>query len=925
MGNQKQPSRLRFGLETKTTVSTRQIASAISGLVLFAGVIFTINSNEAPLDDVFFSLGVTSEVIVCDEAGTFTIEYVNGHVEPLTSQEITLAFPAGISYLASSLNDTSGYNVREDDISDFSRPVFSLDNLEPGGMLSFTVQYTASSEARDFILSGETPRNYIKLSSTQGVAIDSTDAYNVLYPSLSVLSVNPTSQLIHTNDTTTRSFNITNGGYGRISSFYVTDIYGEGIDWIASNVGQLNASGDTLWLRDDDFASIGNGDNYLDSYETIGIVQSFVGSGCNDATVSSVINTHWACSGDWVVGTSTNAHITVNLKLPSLSLSTTQSLASCFDSGTQNLQSVSLNNTGQGTAYEVDLTLFKSSGSGYEEDIFSKIDPNTITYQWGDNGSPQSISPSETETTQNSGDYACLGSNPIGKLSLDLPDIPAGEKLIVKFYTESCCINLCQNQRNSGWRYTVDYNDACEQNPESSTKTGQSPLDANLSVFTESPSDIRDGQTERFHYTVSSHTNEYPNGPGARYEVIFSLPQGLKWSEDPADLAWHSGLNTWSPVSMVYDSVSRQLSAAYEFDAPFDLPKSELFIDLTGECYTGAVTDHIDLGLNINFIADTSCAQNCSMPILCDQIVSVHLHCPGACSEGLAFKSYDIDRISFGQPDNDQDGKADTSGSLSMSSVKSNRAMVGDSLQGSFFGIVHTSASFPAWAYGYASSTIEMGANLSIYKASIKVYDASAGTYLTCDEVAYSSTLDGNAQTFNYDFSPAFLGNCNMNGFSFGEGDSLWLDTYYTVTGNIGAKVQEVAADNRFYLSDIVNPSAEKDKYECDNYGDKFTLIGYEFKNEWKNNNTVNQCSKWVSQSFYLGIGDCCSNYAGGNLFPYEYRSWGFVDQAKVVVPDNYDILEIRLKQTRTKFTNGSTTQTINDIQIDSTSNDTLY
>ncbi|MEM6342251.1 MAG: FG-GAP-like repeat-containing protein [Bacteroidota bacterium] len=925
MGHNQQPSRLRFGLETKVTVSTRQLVSAISGLVLFAGVIFTINSNEAPLDDVFFSLDVNTEITVCDEAGTFTIEYVNGHVEPLTNQALTLAFPEGISYVTASLTDTSGYNVIEDDISDLSRPVFAIDNLEPGGMLSFTVKYSASSEARDFILSGKTPRNYLKLSSTQGVAIDSTDAYNVLYPSLSILSVNPTSQLIHTNDTTTRSFNITNGGYGRISSFYLTDLHGDGINWIASNVGQLNASGDTLWLRDGDFASIGNGDNYLDSYETIGIVQSFVGSGCNDATVSSVLNTHWACSGEWVVGTSTNAHITVNLKLPNLSLSHSQSLASCFDSSTQNSQSISLNNTGQGTAYQVDLTLFKSAGSGYEEDIFSKIDPNSITYQWGDNGSPQSISPIETSTTQSSGDYACLGSNPIGKVQLDLPDIPAGEKLVVKFYTEACCINICQNQRNSGWRYTVDYNDACEQNPTTSTKTGQSPLDANLSVFTESPSDIRDGQTERFHYTVSSHTNEYPKGPGARYEVVFTIPQGLKWREDPADLEWHSGLNTWNPVFIQYDSISRQLSAAYEFDAPFQLPKSELFIDLSGECYAGAVTDHIDLGLDINFIADTSCSQNCSMPILCSQTVSVHLHCPGACSEGLAFKSYEIDRISFGQPDNDQDGKADSNGSLAMSSIKTNRAMVGDSLRGSFFGTVHTSSSFPAWAYGYASSTIEMGSNLSVYKASIRVYDASAGTYLNCDEVAYSSTLDGNDQTFNYDFSPAFLGGCNMSGFSFGEGDSLWLDTYYKVTGNIGAKVQEVAADNRFYVSDIVNPTAEKDKYECDNYGDKFTLIGYEFKNEWKNNNTVNQCSKWISQSFYLGIGDCCSNYAGGNLFPYEYRSWGFVDQAKVIVPDNYDILAVRLKQTRTKFTNGTTTQTINDISIDSTSNDTLY
>ncbi|MEL7340811.1 MAG: hypothetical protein AAGM67_10020, partial [Bacteroidota bacterium] len=477
----------RYSLETKTSVSTRQIASAISGLVLFSSLLFTLNSNEAPLEDVFFSLSVDAEITLCDDGGTFVIEFVNGHVEPLSGQEILLGFPDGVQYVAGSLVDTSSYQVREDDISDLSLPVFTLDNVEPGGMVQFEVSYEADAAARAFILGGNTPRNFVKLSTNQGVAIDSSDAYNILYPALSILSVNPNSQLVHTGDTTTRSFQITNGGYGRLSELIVTDLHDEGINWVSANLGTLNASGDSLFLQGSDFEGVGNGDQYLDSYESVQIVQSIVAQGCQDGTVSSVLNTHWGCGETSVAGTATNAHISINLKLPNLSLSSTQSLGTCYGEGEADVHSISLENKGAGTAFEVQLNIFKSAGSGYEEDIFSKIDPNSITYQWGNNGTPQPISPAQTWPTQASGDYQCLGTDPVGKVLLDLPDIPSGERLIVNFSTQSCCIDLCQKQRNSGWKYNVTYNDACQQNPQSNTKTGQSPLDGMMAVFSESP------------------------------------------------------------------------------------------------------------------------------------------------------------------------------------------------------------------------------------------------------------------------------------------------------------------------------------------------------------------------------------------------------------------------------------------------------
>ena len=74
-----------------------------------------------------------------------------------------------------------------------------------------------------------------------------------------------------------------------------------------------------------------------------------------------------------------------------------------------------------------------------------------------------------------------------------------------------------------------------------------------------------------------------------------------------------------------------------------------------------------------------------------------------------------------------------------------------------------------------------------------------------------------------------------------------------------------------------------------------------------------------------MSIGDRWSNYAGGNLFPYEYRSFGYLKNAYVIIPENYSHVNTSVQQYRTRRTNSSVTQTVNNIVPTSTNGDTLF
>ena len=76
----------------------------------------------------------------------------------------------------------------------------------------------------------------------------------------------------------------------------------------------------------------------------------------------------------------------------------------------------------------MNVQIFKSTGGTYNQDVFSRIDEASFQYRIGA-GTYQSIEPNTIFVTRNDNSYSCLGTNPVGKVVLDLPDLQPGETL----------------------------------------------------------------------------------------------------------------------------------------------------------------------------------------------------------------------------------------------------------------------------------------------------------------------------------------------------------------------------------------------------------------------------------------------------------------------------------------------------------------
>jgi len=846
---------------------------------------------------------------VCDASQQVDIQIININTEALVNNSIAIVLPTGIEYVPSSLSDQSSFSIVEQNITNLSSIVLSANDLPIGESMQFTINVTANMDAITFQNAGNVFRNNVTLTYDGGSTNSLSNAYNLYYPVLSIIDISPTTKNLNSGDSFTREITVVNAGNGRASAFKINDIHASGITITSVDVGTLDAGGALITLAGSDFTSLGNNDNYFDTNESITITQTISGSGCNNDTVTSTITNVWECAGNQIESSNSYGHVSLSLKNPNISVSTTSELSICFADSEFSSHSVTMTNNGQGIANFVELDIFKTLGSGYEQSILSAIDENSITYQVN-GGAIVSLTPTVAFDTNPS---VCLGNdNAKGRVLLDLPNLDPGDQLVLSFNTYHCNLSVCNGDYVQGWGYDITYRDVCLTDTFHKSGTGQNENDTNMSIFAETDSDINDGETKEFSFTVSSFSNDLPQGNGAHYKVVFDLPAGITYS----NLEFYHNV-PWTASSIDYNTGDNTVTALYDLPIPsgFNITKSALNLDITGDCsMSGAVSGPVDIVMNVSYVPSSSCGFE--VPFICGYTEVIDLHCgTGAGCEGMNFESFSFKRTSFGAPDNNQDGIPDASGTIDLSAVKENRVMFGDSIQGVFQGTIYTTAANTDWAYSYASQNIEKGTFLTPIGATIVVYDASTSSSISCDILSVSSVVSGDDKTFTYDLSPSSLAaSCaSFSGFVYESGDTVTVYADYEVTSNLGANIEQLTSTNEFYTSNIANPGLN-DKYQCGYYNDNFTMIGYWFLNTIINNYSATSCAKTVNQYFYLTIGDCCSNYNGGNLFPSEYRNWAHIKTATVEIPDNYEMSNVALKIWRTKKTNSSASETVTNI-----------
>lgn len=865
------------------------------------------------------SISNPSDVHLCIPSEFLTIEVRNITTSTVSGIETEVELPTGVTYIPGSLG---GNLATEKNISNLSKPVFTVSNLGLAQAAQIKIKLNVACGISTFLNNGGLAVVKTTTIYAGGSIAKNSSPLNVKQPSLQIQSIsNQFKTVTRVGESFSRQVTLKNSGGGKLARVVLRRKVQAGLTITTAGGATVYQNGDTTItvLDSTDFKSIGNGDIYLDLNESIAVTDIVKVKLCSNLSESFWAD--WGCNSEKCKITTASANVSISNIGPDLIISSKSSTSNCIDNSSTHPQQIVIFNSGSDTARDVDVHIFQSYTSGLYTYMMSELEPNSFNYQWSKAGSAVNVTPYKTQATVNTGNYSCLSSNPIGGAFLLLPDLPPGDSLIVNFTTRSCLPTTCNNVSfySQRWKYEVACLDQCAKLIKSGESWGNTGTYHSLIFSKFLPTDILDGQKVRLEYTLSNGYLLNPiNSSQLKLELI--LPNGLSHSKTATDLKFiHANGTSWSPS---YFTQNGDTVRAYFNGKPtVTLPRAELQIDVIGNCNGLSSNKTLTYDLKLYYSPDTSCSNYNFFPTYCDQD-QLKIHCASSCNAGLHFNGFEAKRINFGQPDNNNDGIADASGNLDFDKVKTNRIMYGDTLLTTFRAKVHNAGSITNWYYGKATSKLDWGYYMSVADVRIKIY-RTGNLLFNCNNLIYNYTSSGYAKTFTFDISYNNLINSGCvlySSFAYLGVDSIELEVKYVVDKNPGNAVRDLNIENDFYLSTVANPNASQ-KFQCDSFSARLSLIGYYFTNYGKNQITTEGCGDIsISQNYYLSVGNCCVNYAGGNIFPYEYRKWAKLHEIILKKPDGFDVVSSSFLQYRTKGTGYTATQSLNPIQANSVS-----
>jgi hypothetical protein len=134
----------------------------------------------------------TSEV--CLNSSFIDVEFNNLTGAALPNDTLRIQLPTGVFFVPSSINETSGFNVREHNVGNLNVPVLIMDNLPAvGGTVDFSFKVESTCAALAFQQAGGTFSIAYTLNSGATVfPTHVTPAFNLSVAAIDFISVAPT-------------------------------------------------------------------------------------------------------------------------------------------------------------------------------------------------------------------------------------------------------------------------------------------------------------------------------------------------------------------------------------------------------------------------------------------------------------------------------------------------------------------------------------------------------------------------------------------------------------------------------------------------------------------------------------------------------------------------------------------------------------
>jgi hypothetical protein len=865
-----------------------------------------------------FSSTNPSNLVVCGSSQSFTLKITNTSLsDTLKSAKATVKLPTGFHYVISSVS--SAKTVKEYSTSISNAPVFTVPDIYPKDSVKFNIKATVDCNVIAFINGGGSIRNFMKLSYNSSYADSAyTSYYSVAVPSLSVTKFTNQVYTGTIGDTFTRFITITNTINAPLSNFTFYLKKGTGI-YNKSLSKSFTTNGDTLIMNFDasDFKKIGNGDGYLDQGEKLVVKEVDSLIACTGLGNSYIAG--WGCNGSMCQKYNTTSNVVLSSKLPNLVVSSVSTQSTCYTISTANSQRIIIVNTGSGPAINTSIDIMQTSYvySGYMNWFYSKIDVNSIQIQHG-KGSLSYITPNSTTANYA---YSCLGSNPKGEFLIKLPVIKAGDTITLIWDVYSCCID--QGYINA-WGYQINYTDQCGNSKYSNYGSGRNYWQ-NYQLFgtpVANTTDLIVGDTTWVYYQNNYQYSNLLPGLGNEYiQYQFTIPSSVKVNTKTIFWTDVSGNYLWKPDSVRLTKGVLYITFGLPPPTGFVYYGSRLYMQMSGDTSGGKAK--CGDKASISFLIVHKPSQYCGcVSTLSNSFSTFLLNCVNPDKVGLNNAKFTFYRTSYGKPDNNDDGIPDASGSLDFTKIRRDKAMYGDTITASFAGRVLTDSAYPSWKYGFIDMKFTDD-YLSHLDINLVIKDSTNKKTYTCSSVPWIKVGKGFSYYFGRDSLRAAGCTSIPSTFTFKKGDSIYITIRYKVTQNT-QDVHYITLDDDFYFSDKASPASLLDHYSINRKSAYYYSVGYYFVSYGSDVVTASGCSGLTfSESFYLSIGNCCSNYYGGNMFPYEYRYWAAFSKMKVLIPKNFTFQSAKMYYYPTQGT-GKWGNYSSNINLSAQSGDTL-
>lgn len=819
---------------------------------------------------------------------------------------LDLLLPDGIDYVGSSATGAE-FNVQNGDTLNFILPTLNqLSSTTVTFQLSASCMqnYTAKQNQVRVAYSGS---NQIG-GTVSNVINHLSNLYAIATPDLALVSMTNQTYSGNIGDVITRCITITNGGNGALVSFELSHEHGVGLAILNNDLGIMTSSleGTLYTFGASDFATVGNGDGRLDPGESITICETLEIVSCSQA--QSVYNYRWGCDGEYCQSLSDAANVVFAAETPNLTFTpwnsftnnTTNGLgANCYGNNENGdfPSSLTITNTGTGNAVSTLVSVggsYTSHTNLVQPDYYSSFNINSLTIEIN-GGGQQPITP---VSTVNGYTKDCLPPSPKNGFTLEIPLIEPGDVVVIRWNHYTCCASSCENTNRRHllhWRYQANYQNNCgtvyDVAPSNNlpNSNGSYYYRNHLSADVV-PGTMSNNETATMTFMAVNSEFPLPRNSSDEFKYRVTLPDGCL-NIDPNSLVVrnHLGVVNGTPyTTQINGNVVEFLFASIVMGNQWTMS-----FDVVLDCASCPTEGLKNISFETLYRPSGTC--DCWQLMGCVN-TAIDVLCPPLC-EGANLISSTVRRINLGLPDNNNDGLPD-SAPHDMSLVRTDRMMHGDTLEIANTSFIQNSNGANFHSVVNIQQMTNHGQRMTYARSRVKIYRVATGQYYESnwESINTNVTTAGSTRTWRNSFNIHTLASLGYpTGVNLQTGDSVFVYSYYVNTTNNNANYLGVVNTiSSMYATSNVNHATAPDNtlIGCNSLNKEFTLIGWYYTSSGANTLITQDCDEVeLTQNYYLSIGPCCSNYNGGNLFPYEYRHWSAPLDLYVEFPDNYEFV----------------------------------